>query len=304
MSNEDLMVICRRLLPYYGRVHGFMAGHIHRASMILAEGRARSKLRVLSVTANVVASGLRGLIAKMIREEHFNLVITTTGTVDHDIAKAVGVGYFKGDFRADDLFLHELGVHRLGNIFIPEEGYGPAIERFARALMSEMKGRTVSAHELLWEAGKRIEDKNSILKAAWDRKVPIVLPGFFDGSFGTGVLFASRAYGITVDLAKDQELLSQLFFSERNKPIMALIIGGGISKHHVIWWGQFAGGLDYVIYVTTAVEYDGSLSGAHPREAVSWGKIRPEAKSEVVYGDATIVLPILLSVFYCEEQRP
>jgi deoxyhypusine synthase len=77
-------------------------------------------------------------------------------------------------------------------------------------------------------------------------------------------------------------------------------VGGGISKHHVIWWSQFAGGLDYAVYVTTAVEYDGSLSGAHPREAISWGKIKPEASSEVVYGDATIILPLLLSSLYCE----
>ena len=48
----------------------------------------------------------------------------------------------------------------------------------------------------------------------------------------------------------------------------AIIIGGGISKHHVIWWNQFRGGLDYAIYITTAQEFDGSLSGAQPREAV------------------------------------
>jgi deoxyhypusine synthase len=45
--------------------------------------------------------------------------------------------------------------------------------------------------------------------------------------------------------------------------------------------------------MTTAVEYDGSLSGAHPREAISWGKVRPEAGNVIVYGDATLTLPPL-----------
>ena len=54
----------------------------------------------------------------------------------------------------------------------------------------------------------------------------------------------------------------------------ALIIGGGISKHHVIWWSQFTNGLDYAVYITTAQEFDGSLSGAKTREAISWGKIK------------------------------
>ena len=70
-------------------------------------------------------------------------------------------------------------------------------------------------------------------------------------------------------------------------------MGGGISKHHIIWWAQFGGGLDYAVYITTAQEYDGSLSGAQPREAISWGKLKKNAKHTVIYGDATILLPIV-----------
>jgi deoxyhypusine synthase len=75
----------------------------------------------------------------------------------------------------------------------------------------------------------------------------------------------------------------------------ALIVGGGISKHHTIWWNQFKDGLDYAVYVSTADEWDGSLSGARPREAVSWGKINEKAKRVMVEGDATVVLPVMFS---------
>ena len=64
-------------------------------------------------------------------------------------------------------------------------------------------------------------------------------------------------------------------------------MGGGISKHHTIWWNQFKDGLDFVVYVSTADEWDGSFSGARPREAVSWGKISAKAKRIMVEGDAT-----------------
>ena len=73
------------------------------------------------------------------------------------------------------------------------------------------------------------------------------------------------------------------------------MIGGGISKHHVIWWNQFKGGLDYAVYITTATQYDGSLSGARLTEAVSWGKVKEEAKYVTIDGDATIILPIMFS---------
>jgi len=81
-----------------------------------------------------------------------------------------------------------------------------------------------------------------------------------------------------------------------SKVSAALIIGGGISKHHTIWWNQFKDGLDYAIYVTTAQEYDGSLSGAQPREAISWNKVKPSSKHVTVYGDATVIIPIIVSV--------
>ena len=68
-----------------------------------------------------------------------------------------------------------------------------------------------------------------------------------------------------------------------------------MSKHHVIWWNQFKEGLDYAIYISTAVEWDGSLSGARPREAISWGKIKGEADRIMIEGDASIILPIMIS---------
>lgn len=37
-------------------------------------------------------------------------------------------------------------------------------------------------------------------------------------------------------------------------------------------------GADFAVFINTGVEYDGSDSGASPDEAVSWGKIKKEAK--------------------------
>ena len=71
---------------------------------------------------------------------------------------------------------------------------------------------------------------------------------------------------LRIDLFDDEQMISEM--TDEAKNTGAIIIGGGISKHHVIWWNQFRGGLDYAIYLTTAQEYDGSLSGEQIREAV------------------------------------
>lgn len=94
-----------------------------------------------------------------------------------------------------------------------------------------------------------------------------------------------------VDSFLDESLLSDLVSD--SKSTGALVLGGGVSKHHVLWWNQFRGGLDYAVYITTAVEYDGSLSGARVREAISWGKVKERARRVTVDGDASVLVPLL-----------
>lgn len=295
--------ICE-LLENYGKSHGFMAGHVYRASIILAEMiRDHDATRILSFTGNIVSTGLRGVLSQLIREGWFNAVITTCGAIDHDIARSTGYKYYRGDWFYDDTMLHTIGIHRLGNVLIPVENYGLAVEKFARRLFEELvktKSRW-SVSEILHEAGRRINDKHSIIRSAYESNTPIFVPGIYDGAFGSQVVFNHHALGLELDLISDEKKIIELVVSSRK--LGALIIGGGISKHHTIWWAQLKEGLDYAVYVTTAVEYDGSLSGAHPREAISWGKIKPGSKSIVVYGDATIILPLIVAGAKCYSRR-
>jgi len=57
------------------------------------------------------------------------------------------------------------------------------------------------------------------------------------------------------------------------------------------------------VYITTAVEWDGSLSGARTREAISWGKIKKMAKHVTVPADVTLVMPILFSALVGQVKR-
>ncbi len=40
------------------------------------------------------------------------------------------------------------------------------------------------------------------------------------------------------------------------------------------------------MFLNTSSEFDGSDSGARPDEAISWGKIRKDAKPVKIYGEA------------------
>jgi deoxyhypusine synthase len=292
----------KELIEIYGRVHGFVAGHLYEAIKILDEMLYNTDLRFLSFTGNLVSTGLRGLIAQLISEEVFNVVITTCGTVDHDIAKSLGGKYLKSSFDVDDSKLRELGYHRIGNIIVHQNHYGKLIEDFVKGLISDLvRMKNVwGVRELLREVGLRLNDRKSILYNASRHNIPVYVPGIVDGAFGTALFIQSQFYDFRLDLFKDMKELSDLVFSSKKSG--ALIIGGGISKHHTLWWNQFKDGLDYAVYITTANEWDGSLSGARTKEAISWGKISTSGKHVVVYSDATVVLPII-AVYLISKKR-
>jgi deoxyhypusine synthase len=289
------------LIEMFRGAHGFMASHVARAVDVLVEMiRDRESTRILSFTGNLVATGLRGVLAQLAKSKWFHAVITTCGAVDHDIARGTGHEYYRGEWGYDDALLRTLDIHRLGNVLIPVENYGLAVEKFARSLFEELVKvkKKWSVHEILWEAGRRISDEHSILRASYETGIPVFVPGIYDGAFGSQVVFNYSALSLELDLVGDEKKIIELVVS--SKRLGALIIGGGISKHHTIWWAQLREGLDYAVYITTAVEYDGSLSGAQPREAISWGKLKPTSKHVVVYGDATVLLPIIVTGALCK----
>lgn len=250
----------------------------------------------LSFPACVISTGTRGVIRDLIKNKLVDAVITTCGTLDHDLAR-IWRDYYHGEFLMDDRELHKKGVNRLGNVLIPNESYGIVLEQKMQPILSEIYDegkREFSTKEIIWEFGKRIDDGNSILYWAYKNKIPIYVPGITDGAFGSQLwMFWQDHKDFKINMFEDeQELMNTVFDAEKTG---ALMIGGGISKHHVIWWNQFRDGLDYAVYITTAPEYDGSLSGARVREAISWGKVREDAKFVTVEGDATIILPLMVA---------
>ena len=259
-------------------------------------------VKFLSFPACIISTGTRGIIKDLIKKKLVDVVITTSGTLDHDLAR-VWKDYYHGSFMIDDKELHKKGINRLGNIFIPNECYGKILEDKMQPILKELykiKNKW-STKELVWEFGKRLEKekncKDSIIYWAYKNKIPIYIPGITDGAFGSQIwMYYQEHRDFVIDLFKDEQELSDITFDAKKSG--ALIIGGGISKHHTIWWMQYTGGLDYAVYLTTAVEYDGSLSGARPREAISWGKIKEEAENVTINGDATVILPLMINALY------
>jgi|TARA_B100002019_G_C21204238_1_gene565754 deoxyhypusine synthase len=284
---------------------GFTATKLAKArdmlSMMFEEAGSEGVVNWVSFPAALCATGTRGFFLELVKRRLVDVIVTTCGTLDHDLARTYR-HYFHGDFELDDIALGQQGLNRLGNVIIPNECYGEILEAKVLPWLSEIEEeRRISGDstwngfgtvELCWALGDRIEDEGSLLYWAAKHRIPIVIPGITDGSIGAQLfMYRQKSPSFMIDVLADEEICSDLSWTSRKAN--ALMVGGGISKHHVIWWNQYRGGLDSAIGISTAPEYDGSLSGARLREAISWGKIRPNAPHILIEGEASVILPIL-----------
>jgi deoxyhypusine synthase len=300
--SEDMSV--EELVSQMEKAWGFTAGKLAVGVSILENMIKEKKcIKFLSFTGNLVATGTRGALKELVKRKLVNSMITACGTLDHDLARC-WKNYYKGSFQMNDAELRTKGINRLGNVLVPNESYGIIIEKKMQTLLQTLwkEGiREISTQQLCHEIGKRICNETSILYWAAKNNIPVYVPGITDGAVGYQLWLFSQDHDFKLNLLKDSGELSDTVYTA--KKTGALIIGGGISKHHTLWWNQFRNGLDYAIYMSTADEWDGSLSGARPREAVSWGKINAKAKRIMIEGDASLILPIMVATLITRLKR-
>ncbi|MGC8692219.1 MAG: deoxyhypusine synthase [Thermoplasmata archaeon] len=286
----------KELIDQYGKMGGFSSKKVEEGVRILKKMFDDNNItNFLSFPADITSTGLRGIFRDAIKNEMFDVIITTAGTLDHDLARSYK-NYYHGSFDLDDRELAKHHIYRLGNVIIPKDNYGKIIEEKMHEFFSDIEIREWPLYELVWELGKFIGKEDSLLYQAYRKKIPVIVPGITDGAVGSQLWsFWEMNRNFKINLFMDEHLLSDIIFTA--KKTGAFMIGGGISKHHTIWWNQYRGGLDYAVYLTTAVEYDGSLSGARTREAISWGKINQKARHITIEGDATVILPLMFGYF-------
>ncbi len=268
---------------------GFQMSELSKAVDVLKKMRKKGVFRILTFTANIIATGVRGIIKEMCKERYFDLIITTPGALEHDIMRVLGP-YYVGSFDLDDVKLHERGFNRIGNVLVPNERYEAFEDFFSKVVLDKFDDR-ITPMKLAREMGRAINNENSFLFWCYKNNIPVFCPGIVDGAIGLNLYFIRKRKKVELAILEDMDKLAQWILDADE--IGALVVGGGIAKHFTIGMNLLRDGLDYAVYITTAVEWDGSLSGAKTREAQSWGKIKEIAKHVTVYGEASTLLPLL-----------
>lgn len=283
---------------------GYQATELGKVIKVIRNMKKAKAKIYFTFTSNMVSGGLRGLFAEFIKRGFADVIVTTVGSIEEDIIKALKSKFYVGSFQADDVKLGKKGINRIGNIFVGNDDY-MAFEDFMSPVLKKLyeKKKVYTPSEFIYELSTYITDENSIIYQARKKGVKIYCPALTDGAMGMQIYFFRQKHSdFVIDIAGDfKNIIDQTLLYDKTAGI---ILGGGVSKHHAIISNLMRDGLDFLVYMTTAMPFSGSLSGATTSEAKSWGKLKGEGKEAMVYGDVSLTFPLvavsLFDEFYDE----
>ncbi|MEK6892729.1 MAG: deoxyhypusine synthase [Nanoarchaeota archaeon] len=285
---------------------GFQASHFAQAIKITNKMISNKAFIFLGYTSNMISSGLRDVFRYLVEHKKINVIVTTAGGVEEDIIKCLG-DFKLGDFRASGKELRRKGINRIGNIYASNNRY-LEFEKWLQPILEEVyekqkkTGKILCPSELIWKLGEKINNPESIYYWAWKNKIPVYCPVLTDGALGDNIYFFSFKHpDFKIDIVEDVKRFNNLTIGLKKSGV--IILGAGVVKHSILNANMLRNGADYAVYINTSQEFDGSDAGALPEEAVSWGKILPNAESVKVFGDATIVFPLLVAGSFAKKTR-
>jgi deoxyhypusine synthase len=262
----------------------------------------------LGLAGSMSTAGMWKIIKWLIEERFVDVVVSTGAIISEDIYEAMGFKYYKVHPCIDDALLLKYKYDRFYDTIASELDYRKMeslIREFAETLPDN---KVYSTAEFLYEFGKYLNERgiDSIIAAAYRAKVPVFSPALVDSGYGMALLLTyRRGKKIILDMVKDFYQLVEI--GRIAKKLSAIYIGGGVPKDYVnlvtvaqTLIAEYEEGkqdyyksFEYIVQFTTDMPQWGGLSGATLEEAISWGKVAPQAKKKMVHVDATIALPLI-----------
>jgi deoxyhypusine synthase len=279
--------------------------------------------RMFWAVAGAMSSAQLGItLAPAIRAGLIHGLSVTGANLEESLFRLVANQHYK-DFpeyrylsKADDTRILTDRLRRVTDTSIPEDEAFRAVEKF---IVPMWKGATARGERRLWHEyfyeliqtiGSDLHQGNADecwLLAAARAKLPVVVPGYEDSTFGN--IFASyvKTGECGAAIAKSGIEYMATFYDQYRE----LSAGAGVGFFQI--GGGIAG--DFPICVVPSIKYDldqpvkpwayfcqisdsttsyGSYSGATPNEKITWDKLTAETPMFVIESDATIVAPLAL----------
>src|SRR3989338_5107529 len=311
------------------------AGATLQAAQWLKEHVHKGGKIVVTIAGALSSFQVGVMLAELIRKNKVHLVSATAANHEESYYRYVAHSHYAYIPRYTELTpvqeaeLRDAGLRRITDTFLPEDESVRIMEPHLVKMWrdAQKKGERYFPHEYF----RRLFEKNLIKPdkganpndcwtyAAYQKNVPIVIPGFEDSTMGN--IFASYTYGGKYRADKDPLLdptimkggleyftwLYDWYMKEsKDSPIAFLQLGGGIAadfpicvvpsiKHDLKLHGKVRDWAGFVEIGSSPMSY-GSYSGAGGKEKINWDKLSTKSYFQIIQSDVTVVFTWIAAV--------
>ncbi len=322
-------------MPQSGPITQFVRHHyrhFNAAALVDAADGYRRHLdqggKMMITLAGAMSTAELGLsLAEMIRRDKVQAITCTGANLEEDIFNLVAHDYYERVPHYRDLTPHDekhlldRHMNRVTDTCIPEM---EAMRRLEGAVLDEWvaadkAGERYFPHEFFYRvlrSGKlkqyyQIDPKDSWMLAAYEKNLPIWVPGWEDSTLGNmysgHVITGDVKHVHTVRTGIEYMITLAEWYTANadSKGIGFFQIGGGIAgdfpicvvpmlhqdlqREHVPVWAYFC-------QISDSTTSYGSYSGAVPNEKITWGKLAVDTPKYIIESDASIVAPLVFAM--------
>jgi len=274
-------------------------------------------------------------LAELIRKNKVHLVSATGANHEESYYRYVAHSHYAHIPRYTELTpeqeaeLRDAGLRRITDTFLPEDESVRIMEPHLLKMWqdAQRKGERYFPHEYfrrlfvkkLIKPDPKANPKDCWTYAAYQKNVPIVIPGFEDSTMGN--IFASYTYAgkyrpnkkIVLDptiMKTGVEYFTWLYDwymkESKNHPIAFLQLGGGIAadfpicvvpsiKHDLGLHNKVRDWAGFIEIGSSPMSF-GSYSGAGGKEKITWDKLSTKSYYQIIQSDVTVVFPWIAAV--------
>jgi len=267
----------------------------------------------LTLAGSTSAAGCMHIYRDMVKYNMVDAIVATGASIiDMDLFEALGFKHYQGSQFQDDTELRKNYIDRIYDTYIDEDELQKC-DKIICKIADNLDPKSYTSREFIHEIGKYLKSnakkKGSLIETAHDNNVPIFCPAFTDSSAGFGLVMHQEKKPkkhITIDSVREFRELTEIKI--RSKKSGLFMIGGGVPKNFIqdtVICAELLGkDVDmhkYAVQITVADSRDGACSSSTLKEASSWGKV-DVTKEQMVFAEATTVLPLIISNAYHEGE--
>jgi deoxyhypusine synthase len=285
---------------------GFGAKQLAEAHRIWLDMLDDNSTIYLCGSGNLIPSGMRRLLAYVIKNRFVDVIVMSGTVLFHDIHETLGRNHYQAHPSMSDDELEGSDVMRIGDMLANREEYQEADEWVGSVINQLEPGRAYAMREFLHLMGRELAEiahEDGIMTASFKARIPVFCPDLLSSELSVGIARArfEKKSMFAFDTTQDTMEMMQIAQKTRNSGIITL---GSTTSQNMVNMAENSSyitrttprGHKYAISITTdSVPLEirtPSFAGNH-RDV--FGKLHRGATTAYVPSDPSIALPMIIT---------